>query len=54
MEFAYFGEDIGAALALVDRCLELNRSFARGWMRSGWLRLWSGQPDLAIERLCDA
>jgi len=46
---AYFGEDIVAAIALIDRSLELNPSFAVGWWRSGWLRLWAGQPDLAIE-----
>jgi adenylate cyclase len=46
---AYFGEDIVAAIALVDRSLKLNPSFAVGWWRSGWLRLWAGQPDLAIE-----
>ena len=45
----FFGEDIGAALALVDRALELNPNFARGWGRSGWLRLWAGMPDIAIE-----
>jgi adenylate cyclase len=43
------GEDLGAALELVDRALQLNPNFARGWLRSGWLRLWAGQPDLAIE-----
>ena len=46
---AYFGEDIAAAMALIDRSLELNPSFAQGWCRSGWLRLWAGLPDLAIE-----
>jgi TolB-like protein/class 3 adenylate cyclase len=46
---AYFGEDIVAAIALIDRSLELNPSFAVGWWRSGWLRLWAGHPDLAIE-----
>jgi adenylate cyclase len=46
---AYFGEDIGAMIALVDRALALNPSFAQGWYRSGVLRLWAGQPDLAIE-----
>jgi TolB-like protein len=46
---AYFGEDIVAAIALIDRSLELNPSFAIGWWRSGWLRLWAGQADLAIE-----
>jgi adenylate cyclase len=46
---AYFGEDIGAMIGLVDRSLALNPSFAQGWYRSGVLRLWAGQPDLAIE-----
>jgi adenylate cyclase len=44
----YFGEDLAAAIALIDRALELNPSFAGGWQWSGWLRLWAGQPDLGI------
>ncbi len=48
---AYFGEDIGAMMGLVDRALALNPSFARGWHISGLLRLWAGQPDRAIEHL---
>ena len=48
---AYFGEDIGAMLALVDRALALNPNFARGWQISGLLRLWAGQPDIAIEHV---
>ena len=47
----YSGEDFDAAIALVDRSVELNPSFARGWYYSGWLRLWAGQPDLAIDHL---
>jgi adenylate cyclase len=31
---AYFGGDIGAVMALVDRALALNPSFARGWFIS--------------------
>jgi adenylate cyclase len=46
---AYFGEDIGAMIALLDRALALNPSFARGWHISGNHRLWAGQPDIAIE-----
>jgi tetratricopeptide (TPR) repeat protein len=38
-------------MALVDRALALNPSFARGWYLSGMLKLWAGQPDLAIERV---
>jgi adenylate cyclase len=46
---AYFGENIAAMMALVDRALALNPNFARGWHISGSLRLWAGQPDIAIE-----
>jgi tetratricopeptide (TPR) repeat protein len=46
-----FGEDIATAIALVDRSLQLNPSFARGWFYSGTLRLWAGQYDLAIEHI---
>jgi TolB-like protein/class 3 adenylate cyclase len=48
---ALFGEDFGAMIGLVDRALALNPSYARGWNLSGRLRLWAGQPDLAIEHL---
>jgi len=48
---AQFGEDIGAMIMLVDRALALNPSFARGWHLSGILRVWAGQPDLAIDHL---
>lgn len=49
MALAYFGEDIGAMIALVDRALRLNPNFARGWHISSMLRSWSGQTDRAIE-----
>jgi adenylate cyclase len=45
----YFERDINPAITLIDRSLELNPSFAIGWSRSAWLKLWSGQTDLAIE-----
>jgi adenylate cyclase len=45
------GEDIDAAIALIDRSLAMTPNFALGWHHSGWLRLWAGQPDLAIEHL---
>src|SRR6516162_8393644 len=48
---AYFGEDIGAMMTLVERALALNPNFSRGWHLSGVLRLWAGQPDVAIEHL---
>jgi adenylate cyclase len=45
----YFGDDIGAVLALVDRALALNPNYARAWSISGLLRNMAGQPDIAIE-----
>jgi adenylate cyclase len=49
--FGYFGEDIDSAIGMIERCLALNPSFARGWMFSGFLRLYAAQSDLAIEHL---
>ena len=45
---AHFGEDIDAAIELVDRALTLNPSFARGWRDAGFVRLYAGQPESAI------
>jgi adenylate cyclase len=49
MALAVLGEDLDAMIALVDRALAFNPSYARGWHISGFLRLWAGQADLAIE-----
>jgi adenylate cyclase len=38
-------------MALVDRALALNPSFAPGWHISGSLRNWAGQADVAIEHI---
>ena len=46
---ASLGEDINAALALIDRALALNPNFARGWYWSGILRYYAGQPALSLE-----
>jgi adenylate cyclase len=51
LALAGVGEDIGAMMALVDRALALNPSFARGWSISGTLRNWAGQPDVAIKHI---
>jgi TolB-like protein len=48
---SYFGADIDAMIALVDRALLLNPNYARGWNLSANIRIWAGQPDIAIEHL---
>src|SRR5262245_14983278 len=45
---AWLGEDVGTQIALVERALALNPSFARAWHLRGALSVWAGQPDLAI------
>jgi adenylate cyclase len=49
--FGYFGEDIEASIALMDRALAANPSSAFGWFASGVLRLTAGHPDTAIEHM---
>jgi TolB-like protein/class 3 adenylate cyclase len=51
MALAYFGEDIGAMIALIDHALALHPSFARGWHISGILRHWAGQTNISIEHV---
>jgi TolB-like protein len=40
--------------AYMDRALVLNPNLARAWHLSGWLRIWLGEPNLAIEHLARA
>jgi len=51
LALAYFGEEIGSMMVLIDRALALNPSLARAWYISGALRVWAGQPDIAIGHL---
>ena len=48
---SHYDEDISTTIALVDRALLLNPSFARGWHLSGQIRLLAGQYDQAIEHV---
>jgi TolB-like protein len=44
----FFGRDVGACIALIDAALARTPSFAAGWQWSGFLRLFAGEPELAI------
>lgn len=46
---AFLAREFDDATAFVDRGLAINPNFARAWMLSAWLRIWRGEPDLAIE-----
>jgi TolB-like protein len=45
----HFTEEIDSATAMIERALDLNPSYARGWYWSGWLQLFAGEPDVGIE-----
>jgi adenylate cyclase len=49
LALSFFGADIGAMIALVDRSLALNPSFARGWYIAAILSNMAGQCYQAIE-----
>jgi TolB-like protein len=42
--------DLDGGIALIDRALLLNPNLAAAWFLSGFLRIWRGEPDDAIER----
>src|SRR5262249_32037113 len=35
----------------IDRALELNPNLASAWAHSGWINIWLGYPDVALEHL---
>jgi TolB-like protein len=51
---AYLLHDLSSARQLIDRALELNPNLASAWANSGWINIWQGHPDLAIEHLSRA
>jgi len=46
--------DLNDAATFVDRALVLNPNLAGAWYASGWLRVWLGEPNLAITHLAHA
>ena len=51
---AFVVRDLGAAAALMDRALVLNSNLAEAWRFSGWVKIWLGEPEAAIERFARA
>jgi TolB-like protein/DNA-binding SARP family transcriptional activator len=46
---ARFVADHDAGISLIDRALTLNPNLSTAWFFSGWARMWSGEPEIAIE-----
>jgi TolB-like protein len=41
--------DLDSGAAFIDRALALDPNLARGWYASGWVRVYRGEPEVAIE-----
>jgi adenylate cyclase len=46
--------ELHEGVAFIDKALLLNPNFARAWHVSGWVRVWLGEPEIAIEHLARA
>jgi TolB-like protein/Tfp pilus assembly protein PilF len=48
---AYIGRGLDEGDTLIDRALQLNPNLAWAWLCSGWVKVWLGKPELALEQL---
>jgi len=51
---AHFTDDLDVGIALHDRAVMLNPNLAAGWFLGGFLRLWLGEPEGALEHFARA
>jgi adenylate cyclase len=51
---AYVVGDLDEGAASIDRALAFNPNLAETWTRRGWVRLWLGEPDTAVEHFARA
>jgi adenylate cyclase len=51
---AYLAHELDDGIAYLDKALILNPNLAAPWYLSGWLRVFLGEPDDAIERFVRA
>lgn len=48
---AHFTRDLDTGIDFLDKALVLNSNLGAAWFLGGFLRIWRGEPDEAIERL---
>jgi TolB-like protein len=51
---AFIAHEFNDAAAFMDRGLAVNPNLAQAWNLSAWLRVWRGEPDLALEHVAHA
>jgi len=48
---AYVAEELEVGADLIERGLILNQNFALGWHFSGWVKIYLGEPEIALDHL---
>lgn len=51
---AFLAHEFDDAVAFVDRGLAINPNLAQAWNISAWVRVWRGEPDLALDHAARA
>jgi TolB-like protein len=51
---AFVAHEFDDAVAFVDRGLAVNPNWAQAWYLSAWVRVWRGEPDLALDHAARA
>jgi TolB-like protein/tetratricopeptide (TPR) repeat protein len=51
---AFAAQEFDDAAAFMDRGLAVSPSLGQAWLLSSWLRIWRGEPDLALEHVAHA
>jgi adenylate cyclase len=51
---AFVVRDLEVGAGLIDRALVLNSNLAEAWNFGGWVKIWLGEPEMAIERFARA
>jgi tetratricopeptide (TPR) repeat protein len=51
---ALVAREFDDAAVFMDRGLAVNPNLGRSWILSAWLRVWRGEPDLALEHAAHA
>jgi tetratricopeptide (TPR) repeat protein len=51
---AHIAGDLDGGAAFIERALVLNPNLAGTWLNSGWVRVWLGESEVAIEHLARA
>jgi tetratricopeptide (TPR) repeat protein len=54
LALAFVVGDLDDGAAFTDRALALNPNLAWAWLYSGWVNVWIGEPEVAIQRFARA